>query len=422
VIPTIRLDGGRTDHNGGYSQVIGMIIVYCAWPLSGSADWSARSAAATRDTIAGEGERLPGFVAAGTAGHDIKIVVALHPFGGIGVSDYERALTRTSAGNQLAGGCSADRMAASAPWRGSWMVRLACWAWQRPVMVPGKGGPAVRFGLDVATSGAFADAGLLAGLAAEAEEAGWDGFFIWDILLGSGDSRTSVPVVDAWVALAAIALRTRRIRLGAFMTPLPRRRPWDVARCVATLDRLSEGRMVFGAGLGYRAEEFAAIGEDPSGRVRAEKLDEGLTIVDGLWRGEPVTVTGRHYQVKDLVILPQPVQRPRVPIWTAAGWPRRRPLQRAARWDGTYLMTLNQETGELLTAAEVAAITSHLAGLRPGADPIDIALNGDLNGDQDPRGTISRFEDAGATWWIELCSDTPEQERDRIRAGPAGRS
>jgi alkanesulfonate monooxygenase SsuD/methylene tetrahydromethanopterin reductase-like flavin-dependent oxidoreductase (luciferase family) len=279
----------------------------------------------------------------------------------------------------------------------------------------------VRFGLDVATSGKFADAELLAELAAEAEESGWDGFFIWDILLSAGDSGASVPVVDPWVALAAIALRTSRIRIGAFMTPLPRRRPWDVARCVATLDRLSAGRMIFGAGLGFQAEEFAAIGEDPSGRVRAEKLDEGLAIVDRLWRGESVTVTGQHFEVKDLVILPQPVQRPRVPIWTAAGWPRHRPLQRAAHWDGTYLMTRNQETGELLTAAEIAAIASYLAVLRPGADPIDIALNGDLAGDQDPRGTISRFEDAGATWWIELCSDTPEQECDRIRTGPAGR-
>lgn len=280
----------------------------------------------------------------------------------------------------------------------------------------------MRFGLDVATSGMFADAGLLADLAAEAEESGWDGFFIWDILLGSGDSGTSVPVVDPWVALAAIALRTRRMRLGAFMTPLARRRPWDVARCVATLDRLSGGRMIFGAGLGFRAAEFEAIGEDPGSKPRAEKLDEGLAIIDGLWRGEPVTFTGRHHQLRSLSILPAPLQRPRVPIWTAAGWPHRRPLRRAARWDGTYLMTVNQETGEMLKPAEVAAISEYLTGLRPGAAPIDIAVNGDLTGDQDPRGTIGRFEDAGATWWVELCSDTPDEERDRIRAGPAGRT
>ena len=280
----------------------------------------------------------------------------------------------------------------------------------------------MRFGLDVATSGMFADPGLLADLAAEAEGAGWDGFFIWDILLGSDEPGAAVPVADPWVALAAIAVRTARIRLGAFMTPLARRRPWDVARCVATLDQVSSGRMIFGAGLGYRAEEFAAIGEDPDGRVRAEKLDESLTVIDRLWQGEPVTFTGRHYQTRSLEILPAPVQRPRVPIWTAAGWPRRRPLQRAARWDGVYLMTVNQQTGQLLTSGETAEISGYLAGLRPGAAPLDIAVNGDLTGDRDPRGTISRFEDAGATWWIELCSGTPGEERDRIRAGPPGRS
>jgi alkanesulfonate monooxygenase SsuD/methylene tetrahydromethanopterin reductase-like flavin-dependent oxidoreductase (luciferase family) len=277
----------------------------------------------------------------------------------------------------------------------------------------------MRFGLDVATSGEFADVELLATLAAQAEESGWDGFFIWDILLGGGDSDAATPVVDPWVTLTAIALRTKRIRLGAFMTPLARRRPWDVARSVATLDRLSGGRMIFGAGLGYRADEFVAMGEDPGGTTRAEKLDEGLAVIDGLWGGEPVTFTGRHYQVQALAILPTPLQRPRVPIWTAAGWPRRRPLRRAARWDGTYLMTVNQETGQLLKPGEVAAIAEYLAALRPGAAGMDIAINGDLAGDRDPHATISRFEDAGATWWVELCSDTPDEERDRIRAGPA---
>ena len=280
----------------------------------------------------------------------------------------------------------------------------------------------MRFGLDVATSGEFADVELLAALAAQAVESGWDGFVIWDSLLGGGDSAASAPVVDPWVALTAIAMRTKRIRLGAFMTPLPRRRPWDVARSVATLDRLSGGRMIFGAGLGYRADEFVAMGEDPGGRTRAEKLDEGLAVIDRLWSGAPVTFTGRHYQVKALAILPTPLQRPRVPIWTAAGWPRRRPLRRAARWDGTYLMTVNQETGQLLEPSEVSAIAQYLASLRSSAVPLDIAVNGDLTGDKDPRATISRFEDAGATWWVELCSDTPDEERDRIRAGPAQHS
>jgi alkanesulfonate monooxygenase SsuD/methylene tetrahydromethanopterin reductase-like flavin-dependent oxidoreductase (luciferase family) len=223
------------------------------------------------------------------------------------------------------------------------------------------------------------------------------------------------------VALAAIAVATTRIRIGAFMTPLARRRPWDVARSVATLDRLSGGRMIFGAGLGFHPAEFTAVGEDPDARLRAQKLDEGLAIVDGLWRGKPVTFSGRYYQLGPLTMLPVPLQRPRVPIWTAAGWPHRRPLRRAARWDGTYLMASNQETGELLQPDEVAAISRYLAAHRSGDGPFDVAINGDVSGDRDPQRTLARYAEAGATWWVELCADTPDAQRRRILAGPAGR-
>jgi alkanesulfonate monooxygenase SsuD/methylene tetrahydromethanopterin reductase-like flavin-dependent oxidoreductase (luciferase family) len=279
----------------------------------------------------------------------------------------------------------------------------------------------VRFGLDVSTAGQFADAGLLAGLAADAEGSGWDGFFVWDTLLGSADPGEPEPVADPWVARAAIAVATTRIRIGAFMTPLARRRPWDVARSVATLDRLSGGRMIFGAGLGFHPAEFTAVGEDPDARLRAQKLDEGLAIVDGLWRGKPVTFSGRYYQLGPLTMLPVPLQRPRVPIWTAAGWPHRRPLRRAARWDGTYLMASNQETGELLQPDEVAAISRYLAAHRSGDGPFDVAINGDVSGDRDPQRTLARYAEAGATWWVELCADTPDAQRRRILAGPAGR-
>ena len=166
---------------------------------------------------------------------------------------------------------------------------------------------------------------LLASLAAEAEAASWDGFFIWDVLLGAGDAEVNEALVDPWVTLTAIALSTSRIRFGAFMTPLARRRPWDVARSVAMLDRLSAGRITFGAGLGFRPEEFRAIGEEPDPSLRAEKLDEGLAIIDALWQGGPVTFSGHHYKIGPVSILPTPLQVPRVPIWTACGWPHRRP-------------------------------------------------------------------------------------------------
>lgn len=121
----------------------------------------------------------------------------------------------------------------------------------------------LKFGLDVATSGEFADVRLFASLAAEAEAASWDGFFIWDILLSTGGAGLSEPVIDPWIALAAIAISTSRLRFGALMTPLARHRPWDIARSVATLDYLSGGRITLGAGLGFHAEEFTLIGRNP---------------------------------------------------------------------------------------------------------------------------------------------------------------
>ncbi len=278
----------------------------------------------------------------------------------------------------------------------------------------------MRFGLDVATSGPYADVRLLADLAAEAEAAGWDGFFVWDILLSDDEADPGRPVSDPWVALAAVALATQRIRIGALMTPLPRRRPWQVARTVASLDQLSGGRVTLGAGLGYRAREYEAVGEEADPRVRAARLDEGLHLVDRLLRGETVTFDGTYHRVEALRLAPSPVQRPRVPIWTAAGWPRRRPVLRAARWDGVYLMQYDQDTGRMLAPGDVAQVAALVRAER-GDAPFDIAVNGVVDGQADPARVVAELEQAGATWWVELPpgADEPvERYRLRIRQGP----
>lgn len=183
----------------------------------------------------------------------------------------------------------------------------------------------MKFGLDVPVSGAFADVPLLARCAAEAEAAGWDGFFLQDVF--SGPER----VVDPWIAMGAVAAATQSMQLGVFLTPLPRRLPWEVARQAATIDHLSAGRLIFGAGLGHNEAEFAATGMDTDRRRRAEQLDEALQVLVQLWQGEPVRFTGKHYQLDGLQLLPPPAQQPRMPIWVAAGWPARRPLRRAQR-------------------------------------------------------------------------------------------
>ena len=271
----------------------------------------------------------------------------------------------------------------------------------------------MKFGLDLPINGAYADPRLLADLAADAEHAGWDGFFVQDVFVGAD------AILDPWITLAAIAMQTRHLRLGVFLTPLPRRRPWKVARETVTLDHLSHGRLIFGAGLGFQASDFTVFGEESGARVRAEKLDEGLQILSGLWTGRPFSFHGAHYQVEDVTFLPRPVQVPRIPIWVAGGWPHRKPFHRAAQWDGIYLMTYNQVTQAYLTPAEIREIAAYLHRYRTELTPLDIAVNGEAPADaQQAASLIQQYEAAGATWWIELDHGSVAEYRERIRRGP----
>lgn len=279
----------------------------------------------------------------------------------------------------------------------------------------------MKYGLDIPTAGAYANPHTLATLAVEAEEAGWDGFFIWDVLFA--EDQTTIPVVDPWIALATIAVRTQHIRIGAMLTPLPRRRPWQVARETVALDHLSNGRLVFGAGLGYQELDFTPFREEYDPKIRAEKLDEVLEVLRGLWTGETFSFHGKHYQIDDVTFLPKPLQSPRIPVWLAGGWPRHKPLRRAARWDGVYLMTVNQVTGKLLTPEEIREIVTYVNTYRETADPFDVAVNGELPADPRKRAEmIQRYSEAGATWWIELEApgQSFEDYRERIRQGPPG--
>src|SRR5919107_3266330 len=136
------------------------------------------------------------------------------------------------------------------------------------------------------------DPRTVARLAREAEEAGWDGVFCWDGI-NVGETET----YDPWVVMAAMAMETKRVRLGAMLTPPARRRPWKLARETMTLDRLSNGRLVLPVGLGTLDDAaFGNVGEPTEARVRAELLDESLAILDGLWTGEPFAYDGRHYR------------------------------------------------------------------------------------------------------------------------------
>lgn len=274
----------------------------------------------------------------------------------------------------------------------------------------------MRFAASVPNFGDYGDVGLLVDLAVDAEAAGWDAFFLWDHIAWP----VAENFVDPWLALTAIALRTERLRVGTLITPLPRRRPWKVARETVTLDHLSAGRLILGVGSGIHAEEFDHLGEEADLKTRAAMLDEALTVLTGLWTGEPYTFRGEHYSVDGAHFRPPPAQRPRPPIWVAGTWPRQRPLRRAARWDGY----VPEKSGRVpITADDVRAIVAAIAAERGHLDGFDLVLGGD-SGNQDRAttvATIAALAEAGATWWNEAFDPSvtsASEARERIRRGP----
>jgi alkanesulfonate monooxygenase SsuD/methylene tetrahydromethanopterin reductase-like flavin-dependent oxidoreductase (luciferase family) len=281
----------------------------------------------------------------------------------------------------------------------------------------------LRYGVHVPNMWEYGDPRVIANLAEVAEACGWDGLFVWDHVLF--DLNDPPEVCDPWVALAAAAARTRRIRLGTMLTPVPRRRPWKLAREVASLDVLSNGRAIFGAGLGVPADaEFEAYGEDADPIVRREKLDEGLDLLRMLWSGKPVRFSGDHFVVQDVTFRPTPVQQP-MPIWIGGNWPNKRPFRRAARMDGVMP---ERGGGELVTASELRDVVAFIVAEqeRQGLEahrPYDILAAGYTPVDHSGavRAIVEPYVEAGATWWIERFHPGrgPLQDtRDRLQAGP----
>ncbi len=274
----------------------------------------------------------------------------------------------------------------------------------------------MKYALDMSIANTYADPNVLADLAIEAEAAGWDGCFVWDAVFGRPPSS---PMSDPWIALATIAARTTRIRIGAMVTPLARRRPWQIARETAALDRLSHGRLIFGVGLGYQALDFEAFGEEADPRVRAEKLDEGLALLTKLWTGRRINFSGRHYRAINVRFLPKPVQRPRIPIWVAGYWPNHRPFRRAAAWDGV----LPGIVGEIdPTPEQLRQIIAYVRAHRRSSSRFDVAVYGQTPSNPVKAAkAIQPWIEAGATWWREGIGDwrgSLSTVKARIRSGP----
>ena len=281
----------------------------------------------------------------------------------------------------------------------------------------------VRFGLGVPNGGDFADPQLLARLASEAELAGWDGFFLWDHVIRRAPWQ---PMVDPWVTLAAVATTTDRIVLGPMVTPLARRRVSVVARQSVTLDRLSDGRLRLGVGLGAPDDEFTRFGEDADPRRRARILDESLDALGRLWSGRPVHYAGEHVVADGVQFEPTPVAG-RIPIWVAGGWPGGAPFRRAARHDGVWPVSPARRALTLDEFADcVALVDRHRHEIGRSDEPFDACFvdRSPAVADDATLDRVGRLAEVGMTWWIDSLDDPTipfEHHRERVLAGPPTR-
>ena len=284
----------------------------------------------------------------------------------------------------------------------------------------------MHFSINIPNFGDFADARTVAKVGTAAEAAGWDALFVWDHVVHDKRMRRGQPFGDPWMLLTAAALATSRLRLGTLVTPVARRRPEQLARQVATLDALSGGRVVFGAGLGGPIEdEFASFGDTTDSVVLAERLDEGLELLSRYWSGETVDHDGPHYRVRQTALLPATVQRPRPPVWIAGYWPNRRPMRRAAKWDGAVPLFKSAPHGEAPSPDEVRDVAGYIAQQRGerATEPFEIVVGG-VTETSTAAAQLRSLQEAGATWWDERqvqANDDyfrAEAVLRRVQAGP----
>jgi alkanesulfonate monooxygenase SsuD/methylene tetrahydromethanopterin reductase-like flavin-dependent oxidoreductase (luciferase family) len=264
----------------------------------------------------------------------------------------------------------------------------------------------MRHALYLPPFGDFSDPHATVDLAIVAEEAGWDGIFLWDHMWRQPGETTEIA--DTWITLAAVASATQRLRLGPAITPLSRRRPQKVAREAITLDRLSDGRLTLGVGLGVNTGgELERFGESTDEDIRADMLDEALEVIIGLWSGEEVDHRGRYFTADQVRFQPGPVQQPRIPIWGAArGGCGTRPLRRAARLDGLFPVDTSID--------QLARMLDVVAAERGSMEGFDVAMLALVDTDLQPLASM------GVTWamWTVNSREATADVFKFAQAGP----
>ena len=278
----------------------------------------------------------------------------------------------------------------------------------------------MRYSINVPNFGELSDPRTVAELARAAEEAGWDGLFVWDHVNHGGFGGR--PFGDPWILLAAAGMVTTRIALGPLITPVARRRPAKLAREITTLDTLTAHRLIFGVGLGAPADdEYGRFGEPTDPRVLGRRLDAGLEALSLLLSGKPVSYRAEHITIDDVQLLPAR----QVPVWVAGRWPNKPPMRRAARWDGVVPLFPDYRVQAPPTPEEVRELVAFLTKCRAdygrSADPFEVVAGGRTG--PDGRAVVEALAEAGATWWDERVPfddtlDKADTYRRRIEQGP----
>ncbi len=260
-------------------------------------------------------------------------------------------------------------------------------------------------------------------LAAETEKAGWDGVFYYDDIYT--DSKTEMSA--AWPIMAAIAVSTKKIKFGSILTAIGRRRPWEVARESVTVDQLSNGRLILPTGLGWVGDgAYTKAGMESDRKIRAELLDEGLEIIDGLWSGKPFAYKGKHNHIKTMTFIPRPVQSPRIPIWVVGAWGKSKSVLRVLKYDGLIPVIKkpdgSHEEVRPKKIREMKEFVSTKRKIRGNCrKDFDIIKDGVTPSNERKAGEIVEpFAEAGATWWTEIMWGTKKYQKvlERVQAGP----
>lgn len=278
---------------------------------------------------------------------------------------------------------------------------------------------AVKYGISLIHFNELADPETIIDLAIEAEKAGWDGIFLPDHQVF--DKKAIYPITETWILLSAIAASTEKIKLGTGVAALPRYHPWWFAKMTATLDVLSKGRLILGLGLGGPETEYETFGEVYDLKILAEKMDESLEIIQGLWKGEPFSFSGKHYNVKEAAFLPKPIQTPRIPLLFGGMWPSKKPFIRGAKFDG--IMPIHKNFPQDLTPEELKQIISIINSHRNVDEPFELMVFGTGFFTPDKRiELIQPYIDLGITWWLEHVNTLMQHSVDAmiewVKQGP----